>query len=400
MDPKDTIPGGDGFVLPRGPEAPDDSAISERDFIGYSQLVASLYRCLNDNSGFQPFFDAFQSHFRCLQGGILGLTLAPIRMMYGWTFGYPEGFEQWFINSDLPRQDEALKTFAALPPRHFDSLVGGDASVDILDLLTEDTRAWAAEAGLGDSAGMLVTRGRDAQIVFLANRHRSEGPYSRQEILQMNLLAPHIENAINLHHKLYHSRADNRSLSAALDLVGKPMLVFNELAQVAQLNASAREVLRDHPRLFVTDGPAPVLRSRHAGFNEELMAAIATSVFNARLNVHDTVTLVDGSGDERLALCFTPLQDDGGHGQGALAELICFSSSRDVDEDRLRALFDCTVAESRTAALLMRGLTSDQIAGAEALSIHTVRQYIKSLLSKNGYRRQAELVAALVRALG
>lgn len=400
MSPKATSASHQGTALPERAGELVDGAISEQDFIGYSQLVASLYRCLNDNSGFEPFFEAFQAHFRCLQGGILGLTHAPIRMTYGWTFGYPEGFEQWFINSDLPRQDEALKTFTSLPPRHFDSLVRGDDQVDVLDLLSDESRAWAAAAELGDSAGMLVTRGHNTQIVFLANRHRSEGPYTRQEILQMNLLAPHLENAVNLHHKLYHTQADNSSLSAALDLVGKPMLVFNELAQVAQLNSSARRVLQSHPRLYVTDGPGPVLRSRQAAFNEELIAAIATSVFNARTNVHETITLVDGSGDERVALCFTPLQDSDGQGQGALAELVCFSSTRAVDENRLRALFDCTIAESRAAALLMRGSTPDQIAEAEGLSIHTVRQYIKSLLSKNGYRRQTELVAALVRALG
>lgn len=34
------------------------------------------------------------------------------------------------------------------------------------------------------------------------------------------------------------------------------------------------------------------------------------------------------------------------------------------------------------------------------ISVHTVRQYIKNLLAKNGYRKQTELVAMLVRALG
>lgn len=390
----------DGLWLGQDDAGDVGAGISEQTFSAYNQLVATLYRCLSDDSGFEPFFQAFQSHFRCLQGGILGLTPPPIRMRYGWTFGYPEGFEQWFINSDLPQQDAALKRYTALPPRQFDSLVRGDASVDVLDLLTDDSRAWAAEAELGDSAGMLVSRGPDSRIVFLANRHRREGPYSRQEILQMNLLAPHIENAITLHHKLYHSRADNRSLSAALDQLPKPMLIFNELAQVVQANAAARQILQDHPRLFITDGPESALRSRHGAFNEELIAAIATSVFNSRKGIHETITLVDGTSDDRIALCFTPLIQEDGRSQGTLAELIVFSSSQAVDRARLRALFDCTTAEARTAALLMRGMTADQIASHEALSVHTVRQYIKSLLAKNGYRRQTELVAALVRALG
>lgn len=398
MDPK-ALPMG-GLNPAVGPGGESHNGISEREFAGYNELVSTLYRCLNDNRGFQPFFDTFQSHFRCLQGGILGLTRSPIRMIYGWTFGYPEGFEQWFINSDLPQKDEALKTFTSLVPRQFGSLMGGDPSMDILDLLDDESRAWAAEAELGDSAGMLVTRGPGSQIVFLANRHRSEGPYNRQEILQMNLLAPHIENAVNLHLKIYHSRADNESLSAALNLISKPMLVFNELGQVSQCNAAAKKLLAIHPRLYVNEGADPRLKSRNLMFNQEVSAAVLTCVYNARSAVHDTITLVDGDGDERLALCFTPMTGDDGSCQGALGELVSLSSSRGVDENRLRALFDCTVAEARTAALLMWGQSAEQIAETEALSIHTVRQYIKNLLSKNGYRRQTELVAALVRALG
>ncbi len=72
--------------------------------LAYNTLVSTLYRCLHDNAGFQPFFDSFQQHFKALQGGILGLSTNPQRMVYGWTFGYPEGFEEWYINSDLPER--------------------------------------------------------------------------------------------------------------------------------------------------------------------------------------------------------------------------------------------------------------------------------------------------------
>ncbi len=43
---------------------------------------------------------------------------------------------------------------------------------------------------MGDSAGMLVTRKSGTNVVFMANRHKEFGPYSADELLQMNLLAP------------------------------------------------------------------------------------------------------------------------------------------------------------------------------------------------------------------
>jgi len=382
-----------------------DTEIGVEEFSGYNQLVATLYRCLQTNQGFQPFFDEFQQRFRCLQGGIIALTENPIRMLYAWTFGYPEGFEQWFLNSDLAEQDEALRHFSALPPRQFDSLTGCDPDVDILEVVTDETRDWVEQVGLGDSAGMLVSRGESSRVVFLANRHRSEGHYTRSELRQMNMLAPHIENAVGLFHKIYQSRTENETLSMALDRVSKPMIVLNELARVVQCNVAAQEILGAHPRLFVTGDSNSRLQSKHPIFDRKLNDGILTSIFNARDGVQDTITLFDRDGDDRIAICITPLamtppdsiESSGQY--GALVELISFSAAVKPDLDRLGNLFNCTKAEARTAGHLMQGLSINDIAQAECLSVHTVRDYVKSLLAKNGYRRQAELVGALVRVL-
>ena len=56
-------------------------------------------------------------------------------------------------------------------------------------------------------------------------------------------------------------------------------------------------------------------------------------------------------------------------------------------------------AAEEFAAELIHGLNAAEIADKNGISVHTARQHIKSLLSKNGYRKQTELVAMLVRAL-
>ncbi len=147
-------------------------SLGGEDLQAYNTLVSTLYRCLHDNTGFQPFFNAFKHHFKALQGGILGLSSNPQRMVYGWTFGYPEGFEEWYINSDLPERDEALTRYRQLPPRQFDSFLRGDTSRTILDILGPESRAWAEQVGMGDSAGMLVTQENGNSVVFMANRHK------------------------------------------------------------------------------------------------------------------------------------------------------------------------------------------------------------------------------------
>lgn len=65
--------------------------LREEGLQAYNNLVSILYRCLHDSGGFAPFSVAFREHFKALQGGILGVSQAPQRLIYGWTFGCPEG---------------------------------------------------------------------------------------------------------------------------------------------------------------------------------------------------------------------------------------------------------------------------------------------------------------------
>jgi len=364
----------------------------------YNQLVSTLYRCLHDNAGFQPFFDAFQQHFKALQGGILGVTANPQRMVYGWTFGYPEGFEEWYINSDLPERDEALTRYVQLPPRQFDSFLRGDTSRTILDILGPESRAWAEAVGMGDSAGMLVTRENGTNVVFMANRHQDFGPYTDDELLQMNLLAPHIENAVALHLKLYQSNSDNENLAMALNHVNKPLMVFNALASIAQANDAARKLLTHTGNLFI--GEDQRLHSSDKRLTRKLHDAISTCIVHSHKGHLDTRTLFIRNGHERLAICLTPLVAESVENNGVLAELFSFDSELAPDLERLQTLFQCTPAEAAVAAALIQGLSASDIAEEKQISIHTARQHIKSLLAKNGYRKQTELIAMLVRALG
>ncbi|MEQ9533369.1 helix-turn-helix transcriptional regulator [Marinobacter salarius] len=364
----------------------------------YNKLVSTLYRCLLDNTGFQSFFDAFQQHFKALQGGVLGVTSNPQRMVYGWTFGYPEGFEEWYINSDLPEKDEALTRYAQLPPRQFDSFLGGDSSRTILDILGPESRAWAEAVGMGDSAGMLVTRENGTNVVFMANRHQDFGPYTDDELLQMNLLAPHIENAVALHLKLYQSNSDNENLAMALNHVNKPLVVFNALGSIAQANDAARNLLTHTGNLFI--GEDQRLHSSDKRLSRKLHDAISTCIVHSHKGHLDTPTLFIHNGPERLAICLTPLVAESVENNGVLAELFSFDIEPVPDLERIQTLFQCTPAEAAVAAALIQGLGAGAIAEEKQISIHTARQHIKNLLAKNGYRKQTELVAMLVRALG
>ncbi|MBT2334362.1 helix-turn-helix transcriptional regulator [Variovorax paradoxus] len=60
--------------------------------------------------------------------------------------------------------------------------------------------------------------------------------------------------------------------------------------------------------------------------------------------------------------------------------------------DRLRSAFGITHAEARVLTALMAGQSPKQHAGAQGVSVHTVRSQVSSLMAKMGSTRQADLV--------
>ena len=64
-------------------------------------------------------------------------------------------------------------------------------------------------------------------------------------------------------------------------------------------------------------------------------------------------------------------------------------------EQKLRAAFGLSETEAAVAVALAEGLDSTSIAALRRVSIHTVRNQLKSAISKAGLRRQADLVGAI-----
>ena len=67
-----------------------------------------------------------------------------------------------------------------------------------------------------------------------------------------------------------------------------------------------------------------------------------------------------------------------------------------VDHEVVRSLYGLTDAEAAVVQGLVRGLTLRQIAAERRASIQTVRTQMKSVLSKSGAGRQAELVRQIL----
>jgi DNA-binding CsgD family transcriptional regulator len=63
-------------------------------------------------------------------------------------------------------------------------------------------------------------------------------------------------------------------------------------------------------------------------------------------------------------------------------------------------IINCSNAEAKVVLRLLAGEDAATAAKSLCLSPHTVRSYIKEILSKNDFKRQIDLISVLLKALG
>jgi DNA-binding CsgD family transcriptional regulator len=102
-----------------------------------------------------------------------------------------------------------------------------------------------------------------------------------------------------------------------------------------------------------------------------------------------------------------------GPGSGYLARLVPLREARprvllmlhqlaaaNIAPVAIQAGFDLSIAEARLAGALIRGQSVTEYAAENGLSRNTARNQLSAIFMKTGTRRQAELVALVIAALG
>jgi DNA-binding CsgD family transcriptional regulator len=216
-----------------------------------------------------------------------------------------------------------------------------------------------------------------------------DGPFSAETIAALDPLRPHLARAALISGRLGLERA--RAAAETLGLIGLPAAVIScshrLLAANKLLEKLIPQVVLDYPlRISLVDSRANAMLKqsllqlqRHVG-GAVRSIPIATAVEQPASIV--LVVRVRGAAHDMFAaascvLVITPVA----HPEMTSTQVI-------------QALFELTPAEARIARGIAAGKTVDELAHEARLAVGTVRQQLKSVFNKTGFR-QAELVGIL-----
>jgi DNA-binding CsgD family transcriptional regulator len=219
----------------------------------------------------------------------------------------------------------------------------------------------------------------------------------------MDLVAPHVGRALQLQQRITHVETAGRTLEAALDANGDALLVLNAAGRILSANRAADAELASGRCVATRSGR---LIARCANDDAALQSAIrvtAAVTESVALSCPPSVAMRLRHGT--IAITCFPLSMrhvEDTRTQSAARVLISISDASKRTQGLahlLRFLYGLTPTEALLAEGLADGDDLEEIAQRLRMTKGTARIHLRHVFLKTSTRRQAQLVALILRAV-
>ena len=247
------------------------------------------------------------------------------------------------------------------------------------------------------AGGVLLKDGdHNASVSFF--RPRGNEAFGPEELALLNVLLPHIKQALHIHRRISIAEGGRRAISEALDRMPIGVLVVDDCSRVLAANRRAAEILAEGKGLSSEPGGLRAAIPSQTSKLRNLVAGAAETSRGAAFHPGGVLKLERPSLQGSLSVRVVPLSSHSCLADHVQAAAIIFVSDSITcpTVSHLAALYCLTPAEERLATKLIEGQTLDEIAAALQISRNTAATQLKSVFQKTGTHRQTDLVRLLL----
>jgi DNA-binding CsgD family transcriptional regulator/PAS domain-containing protein len=273
-------------------------------------------------------------------------------------------------------------------PTHFDRLVLSETEMD-----HDPVYEWFRGHGLRYYVAGSVGFTKQHFAYFSLQRSRRQGHVQREDIELFELVRPHLAQAVAIADSLDTLAAHRRFSDAMLNALPQAIFGLDHTGSLLFVNASGERMLeRRDPMASRAGRLAAAIGPQQPQLNALIENALAGGPGGA-------MRLFRTDGRQPCTVRVSPLVLDEAERFLDPAVLVIVSdpaAAGAIDGETLRALYDLTPTETRTAAALADGHSIQSAAQLLGVSGETLRSHLKAVFRKVGVSRQQDLVRILV----
>jgi len=238
---------------------------------------------------------------------------------------------------------------------------------------------------------------------FRASRPFEGDAFGSSEKQLCEELLPHLKRALQIHSRIALAESERDIYAKAVEQFSVGAIFLDRSGKVLQMNRVAERLVDERAGLRVVEGS---LRATGQAPARELAQMIASAI-EARPAARPGVARAlrirrDGAArDLGVVVRSVPPAEASDRLDSPAAVVFIGGPAEDVPlaRETIRQLFDLTPAEASLAALLAAGHRLDRAATELGITRNTARAHLRSVFSKSGATRQAELVHLISRSV-
>jgi DNA-binding CsgD family transcriptional regulator/PAS domain-containing protein len=269
---------------------------------------------------------------------------------------------------------------------------------DELMLKSEFYQDFLRHEGIFHLTGLrLLEKGSLAAHLSLMRPRQSE-PFDTTVLSFLDVLVPHLQQAMRLHQRIIDAEACGCSLAEALDRMPVGVILVDSSAHVLVMNKAASEIVRAKDGLTVGPDGLEAACHRETVALRDLIAAASAMTGNHGLPPGGTLLISRPSLARSFTVQVIPLSARSHSFGVSRPATAIFASDPEARPtvSHLMSLYHLTPAEEAVALRLVQGQSLAEAAEELGITLNTVRTHLKRIFLKTGTQRQADLMRILL----
>jgi DNA-binding CsgD family transcriptional regulator len=234
-------------------------------------------------------------------------------------------------------------------------------------------------------------------------RGKEEAPFNQQHKALILAVMPHLRRAIQLHARINNIESERDLYANAVDKLAVGTIILDEQGKILTTNTIAAQLLDDKDGLSQVNEQLHLVNHDQSTELQQLINNVLKKRDSSKPAMAEALRVSRPSGRADLGLVIKPVPVSTGLvGQSRPCVAIFISDPEQQSETSqqvITRLFGFTPAEAVLAMLLAQGLSLAEASTQQCISQHTARAQLKSVFSKTGVSRQAELVRLVVKSV-
>jgi len=253
--------------------------------------------------------------------------------------------------------------------------------------------------GIYHGLGAYVLKTDTHSILLGVNRAKRCGAFTQRDLVLVREMLPHLQQAMRTFLRLADLQSHKTAYEELWNKLTHGVILLDELGKVLWANRMATDLIKRGDGFSLRSGSLCAANPQDNNKLSQCVRAALAARAGKGSRVSGVFSVSRPSQARSFAVSISPLCKGIPfvHAPAAIVFVDDPKSKCEATPDVLRALYGLTVREATLAALLLQGFDLRESAEQLAVSMNTVRTYLRLIFEKTGTHRQAELVRHLQR---